>query len=977
MFGGIDVPSVHERFSKFFSAVNDGHQPFPWQLRLAEKVTTSGLWPDALDLPTGSGKSAVVEVHVFALAEYLLGRGKRVPRRLVSPVARRALSDSLHDRARRISEDMIGSQDPLVREMCDVLVGLSTQERSDANAGPITTVSLRGGAAVSSEWLAEPQACAVIAATPDMFGSRLLFRGYGSGLHARPREAGLLAIDSVVIVDEAHLSAQLVQTCRDVADLVRPAAESLKVPTMQVCASTATQAKLKPQPKDVVQLEAADRQSVLRDRLDKPKELTLVSSSSFKPSAKTLARYANRLADLCEELLQKLVDKLEQEKTPTVACVVNHRATAHAVAAELRKRHGQESLSDEPVVTLLGRMRPMDLVALQTERPGLFDSTGDPETRFLVATQTVEVGLDMDWGGLVTELAPGEALAQRAGRLNRLGTRDFAPCTVVTPESMPKDYLPYEIADLDNSLRWLDSLSKHAGDDQASIHSGQWVGVENESLTPPPSQMGRDALSMLTAAQAEVLADTSDEQFENVDLTLFVHDDLMSQDVSVGLCYRPLLVPEPVEDEDGKPQPTLLADVEADEVMASSRRAVLASPPVHDEVYPVDKSTGAAIVGAAIRSLASDENSHSYGFVWRDDELIPLREIRDDRRNSLRGGDVVVLSEDLSFVADQTVVKPGVLPGNATYTKPLDLALREGADLVEIQGNTLGGNLYSLLGKAFWTVSDSADMALAAKIVEPFAPSEESDHDGQDLEEPALAHTLLGSGWSLVEYGPEVTVSGEKGPAWMVFESTQAEPIDDDTILSVLPRGQRVTLADHSSDVAARAELMAQKCGLPATTVEVLRLAGQYHDAGKAHPLFQTEILLNQNLDVPLAKSRARSSLSWKKRRQQRRLPQRWRHEQLSAAIAVVELEGNDCVDLIVRLVGASHGRGRPVFEHPEPDLVVGHGDQYPGAGVLFGAGDRWVDIVQDTEREFSVWGCAYLESILRAADCQISAEGK
>src|SRR5665811_779847 len=44
---------------------------------------------------------------------------------------------------------------------------------------PLMVVSLRGGVRPAAEWLDDPRACAVIAATPDMWGSRLLFRGYG------------------------------------------------------------------------------------------------------------------------------------------------------------------------------------------------------------------------------------------------------------------------------------------------------------------------------------------------------------------------------------------------------------------------------------------------------------------------------------------------------------------------------------------------------------------------------------------------------------------------------------------------------------------------------------------------------------------------------------------------------------------------------------------------------------------------------
>ena len=41
------------------------------------------------------------------------------------------------------------------------------------------------------------------------------------------------------------------------------------------------------------------------------------------------------------------------------------------------------------------------------------------DTHFVIATQVVEVSLDLDFDWLFTECAPPDAIAQRAGRVNR------------------------------------------------------------------------------------------------------------------------------------------------------------------------------------------------------------------------------------------------------------------------------------------------------------------------------------------------------------------------------------------------------------------------------------------------------------------------------------------------------------------------------------------------------------------------------
>ena len=42
-----------------------------------------------------------------------------------------------------------------------------------------------------------------------MYGSRLLFRGYGSTLNRRPIDAAMAGTDSLVLLDEAHLAPHL------------------------------------------------------------------------------------------------------------------------------------------------------------------------------------------------------------------------------------------------------------------------------------------------------------------------------------------------------------------------------------------------------------------------------------------------------------------------------------------------------------------------------------------------------------------------------------------------------------------------------------------------------------------------------------------------------------------------------------------------------------------------------------------------
>src|ERR1035437_10651677 len=53
-------------FAQFYEAVH-GHPPFPWQERLAARAL-AGDWPETIAVPAGGGKTAVIDMAVFALA---------------------------------------------------------------------------------------------------------------------------------------------------------------------------------------------------------------------------------------------------------------------------------------------------------------------------------------------------------------------------------------------------------------------------------------------------------------------------------------------------------------------------------------------------------------------------------------------------------------------------------------------------------------------------------------------------------------------------------------------------------------------------------------------------------------------------------------------------------------------------------------------------------------------------------------------
>src|SRR5579883_1314959 len=194
-----DLQSFSESFSRL-----TGHAPMRWQERLFDRFE-DGAIPQALDLPTGLGKTSVIVVWLLALA-WEAERGEvKIPRRLIYVVDRRTVVDQATDVAERLRASLRSAPAAsLTAQVRDQLNKLCLDPTDDAS--PLAISTLRGERADNREWQSDPARPAIIIGTVDMIGSRLLFSGYGVSRRMRPFHAGLLGQDTLLIHDEAHLS---------------------------------------------------------------------------------------------------------------------------------------------------------------------------------------------------------------------------------------------------------------------------------------------------------------------------------------------------------------------------------------------------------------------------------------------------------------------------------------------------------------------------------------------------------------------------------------------------------------------------------------------------------------------------------------------------------------------------------------------------------------------------------------------------
>lgn len=923
------LPSItREEFGDFFAALNNDHAPFSWQEEVLDHICEHGVWPERINAPTGSGKSSVVDIHLFANALAAVGAAPRVPRRLCVTVGRRALVDSQADRAReeildrmeKALTDESGEPD-ILRRVAKALQSFQTSNDEEGRA-PFEVGHIRGELSNRTLPVTDISACAIIAATPDMYGSRALFRGYGSTKAARPRETALLTMDTVMVLDEAHMNRQLLHTTQRIAQLQKREAD-LGVPILQVVETTATPSTEDSESATLgVDIEALDspNDKELRKRVYSHKELVLrpIDKWDGKPGN---AATVNAAVDAVKEFLARRGAGEDSKKAHTVGCIVNHVRTAIAIKEALVKN---KVLEEKEVKLLVGRMRPYDL---PDKHRKLFTTEGDKSVKVVVATQTLEVGIDVDFADLVTELAPASSLAQRFGRVNRLGHRTDSKVVVIEPasgDSVKKDAPPYKAVDLSNAYGWLEVLND----------------AENPSVNPaamvknPPVQSSPERLLYQRPEWPDLLefSRTDENPYDEPDLDLWLHDSLDAETAMGGVIVR-----------DNLPSNSSAAM----EILKTSYFA-----PRDKETFPANLKI--------LKEILDYQGEHGVKprkFLYRQGEISLWQDADhgDESNHSLAPGDVLILDTgSIPFTNQGIAVTQRELPS----TK----------DKVEAVPFPDGAELY---------------------VYEKCADREEDfrEYLGLSPEEAAeLLDTQAPDGEKRI--ASELTTEAEDGQeviSWYakVTNATEKKSVEGSDIAQELVLAAPVFLDDHQNDVAERTRQIAENLGLAPEFSEALELAAKYHDEGKRDLRFQQMLGADPEAGA-LAKSGRRSVAEAYRARSRSALPKGWRHEQLSALMVAASPEKvGEHRDLVLRIIGCSHGHGRFSFAHDAGFLLkegyLPEGLDYEAlkeqATRLFNVG-YWDNLMEQTSRTYGPYATAYLEAVERAADAQISREG-
>ena len=929
-------------FAKFFCAIH-GDPPFPWQQRLVDQLAGKDLWPEVLDLPTGTGKTAALDAAVFHLA-LRANTPQRAALRIALVVDRRLVVDDADRRARKIACALC---DPThVPEAGRAVVGevaARLQQLAGAGEPPLVAVRLRGGAPLEHDWARTPTQPTILCSTVDQVGSRLLFRGYGVSNRMSPVHAGLLGADTLILLDEAHLSEPFRQTLQAVRTL-----GSAHVTAVVLTATPGGDYERR------FELGPADRKhQVLQQRVAAPKPARLMKPI---PNTEPAGAFARAARDLAERLHRGGV------AAPAVGVVVNRVDLARAVFERLR-----DSVEGGTVELLIGRARDVDRRGIEGKLDPFRTGAADRATAaplLLVATQCLEVGVDLDLDGLVTQAAPLDALRQRFGRVNR-GGRPIraAGAILVTTESLAKkaDDPVYG----DRIRKTWDALTGIARNDRVDFGVDaldrrlRRAKIDVAELAAP-----RDRAPVLMPAYLDLWARTSPPPGADPEVGLFLHgvqrapaevslvwrSDIARSDLTAAGVAKLTAILELV-----RPRSTEMVTVPIWAAAAwlrrwnTARAAQVADVPEREEDLEV---------------FLSETDRLAFRWAGADDPRTGLVDAA-----QLRPGDVLVVPADYGG-CDEHGWTPMALDPVADVADAAALPYCGRRLAVRVTPEV--EHWQRLAAVLTGTDAPALDELLAALPDEAGDATTGEDGTRRNVREQLAAlRRAKGKVDFRFPYGPPD--AGAIVVAWYGIEGepAQDQPVTEDDTLSH-SAGRQVTLDEHTHGVVTWVERFTATLKLAAHVAADMRLAALLHDAGKADERFQIMLAgadwWNRPDGPVLAKSGHPSQQgAWERAG----LPRGWRHEALSVRLATADPRFADAHDshLVLWLIGTHHGLGRPFFGFEDPQ----DRNQGPQSLAYDFRGLDWASLFDRLKCCYGVWGLARLETILRLADHRAS----
>lgn len=908
--------------------LDHGQGPFPWQVSLLERFLRAEL-PLAVDIPTGLGKTAVMQIWLVARTVCA-----KLPRRLVYVVDRRAVVDQATTEAERLRQWVAAN---------------GSVHRALGLTGPLPISTLRGQHVDNRQWLEDPASPAVIVGTVDMIGSRLLFEGYGVTRKMRPYHAGLLGSDSLIVLDEAHLVPpfeRLLEAIASGRSEFGPAGSHrlTLVPRMHLMSLSATGRSSGGATHGLANKDLSlPNDHPLKRRLNARKHLVL---KPLEPEGKDRDESKEKPDDLVSTLAQEAWSLAESDGQPRIVIYCDSRKDAGEVKSSIEKTTPPKVAIDTELFVGGRRVFEREHARQRLEELGFLAGSTVPRERpaFLVATSAAEVGVDLDADHMVCDLVAWERMVQRLGRVNRRGDGDATVVVLVRPAPKPTKREQPAIANKKRGEDLGEKERKLADEFEARVR--QWKCYQAPYERLPKEGRGFDA-SPAALRRLKREAERDPELKRILD------------DATTPAPLRPALTRALVdawsmtslEKHTGRPaiDPWLRGWSEND-------------PPQTTVVWrthlPI-RSGGTTATKREIEAFFEAAPPHASEKLETETFRV-LEWLRERIKLFVRAttgeeGLPDCSSDIIAFV----LARDGQLR-RALRIEDLEEPAAKDAEKRK-------GELESALSSATLVV----DKRLAG-LKDGLLERAENDpprtvEDGERWLDDGVVRFRVRSAAADVErvtdvvwrerlrFPAEVSEEGETY-RWLIVEKWLDDAANEEDRSSARPQ----QLEEHQEWAEERARVLARRLGLDAAYEEMLAFAAALHDEGKRANRWQRAF--NAPADGPWAKTRGPINYA---------LLDGYRHELGSLPYAesdgrIKDLPG-ELQDLALHLIAVHHGFGRPVIGtsgcEDAPPSVVGH--RASEVALRFAR----------LQRRWGPWGLAWWEALLRAADQQASRD--
>lgn len=882
------MTNIFPTFQQFFKDIH-GYEPYSWTQEVACHTITKGKLPEYLNAPTGMGKTSLIDVAVYALAHSLYHDNPRHRSKIIYAVERQTVVNGTTEHVANLVDKINNPHTQNLQVVHDSLKKLQGDYEEDRAAIKLSSFH---GTKRDTQAFRHLDGCEIISTTVTQVTLRAIGRSPHVSGKVAPMHAAQVVMDGQIIIDEPHLTLNQVDTLSQIIKQQKVSLGDVKPSTLTVMGAT---------------LNSEVDEDATCYTFDVDKEQGNRASMLYHLPKPVFPVKVDRTTNSSVEIAKNIISS---DGVESLSIILNSVDDVQSVYKKILPLVSK-SQRFHTVYAITGQTRSCERPSAQElNQPGVV----------VVATQTVEAGVDFSVSHMITELSPLSSFWQRIGRLNRYGDYDHPECYLLLPQGKDGKWG----SDATHAIYGsgcIDPVGEFFADEETFFSQDDTHSIDPSLLIIPTMDLDKDGI------------------------------DFSSYGLDCGLSHQ-----KEVED-----ILCSMQNVDKKSLLPSSPQSIY----VDEEVVQNFMATSAnrsGDVDGFLQGLESKDEDRYVSVAWRsvlsDDMTLVPGETVDISVSSAQK-----LVEKVQKSYPDLDVAAKVLSGNTWKTVKRKRDITPGSVVIfdsVCGGYSLSGVNASLVGSKNCTVDDiSLHVALSMEnglknIFVPVSYNNLSyalkkkgvdkaqcdsawnhveniveDINFQVVEKPSgfkkISHIMSQVGLSIT---PRINDQGS-------VEFSHKEDIPSVEIHSTQP----LSLDTHLSHTGDVAHSISHAVGLDDQIASMVSHAAYAHDAGKAHPLFQK--MLGSLPGEVLAKSTGRIPLPV-----------------YGMDLPSHDFEGSAVAhnDLAKWIIANHHGRARGVsMKNAQQSL-------------------SFVHLRKKLEQEYGVYGLAYLETIVRLADWTTSA---